>query len=81
MVDIFQALGVSAVETVGKPFNPEVHEAIMQEPSDDAEDGVILEEFRRGFVIGKKLLRPAMVKVRSTKVTKHFESLGPPLTL
>mmetsp|Transcript_22511 Transcript_22511/g.62443 ORF Transcript_22511/g.62443 Transcript_22511/m.62443 type:complete len:351 (+) Transcript_22511:270-1322(+) len=63
MVDIFKALGVRPVDTVGTQFNPEVHEAIMQEPSDEVEDGAVLEEFRRGFVIGEKLLRPAMVKV------------------
>jgi len=63
MVEIFKNLGVTAVNTIGHPFDPEIHEAIMQEPSEDVDDGVILDEFRRGFQIGEKLLRPAMVKV------------------
>ena len=63
MVDIFKQLGVSPVETVGTQFDPEVHEAIMNEPSDTVADGEVLEEFRRGFLINGKLIRPAMVKV------------------
>lgn len=65
MVEIFKTLGVTTVDTVGHPFNPEVHEAIMQEPSEDVDDGTVLLEFRRGFKIGDKLLRPAMVKVHA----------------
>eukprot|EP00249_Psilotum_nudum_P014890 c25053_g1_i1 orf=500-1525(-) len=62
-VEILRALGVSVVETVGKVFNPNLHEAIMQEESGEYEEGVIIQEFRRGFLLGGKLLRPAMVKV------------------
>ncbi|KAL3689854.1 hypothetical protein R1sor_016163 [Riccia sorocarpa] len=62
-VEIMKSLGVVAVETTGKPFDPNLHEAIMREESEEYEDGVVLQEFRRGFVIGSKLLRPAMVKV------------------
>ncbi|MCO5577592.1 hypothetical protein L7F22_031423 [Adiantum nelumboides] len=68
-VEIMKGLGVSVVETVGKDFDPNVHEAIMREESSDYAEGVVMEEFRRGFVLGEKLLRPAMVKV----------STGPPL--
>jgi len=63
MVDIFKQLGVTPVDTVGVQFDPEVHEAIMNEPSETAADGEVLEEFRRGFLINGKLIRPAMVKV------------------
>uniref|UniRef100_A0A7S1T8I4 GrpE protein homolog n=2 Tax=Tetraselmis chuii TaxID=63592 RepID=A0A7S1T8I4_9CHLO len=70
MVEIFKNLGVTAVETVGKPFDPEKHEAIMQEESTEVEDGLILDEFRRGFMLGSKLLRPAMVKVAINHLPK-----------
>ncbi|KAL2631956.1 hypothetical protein R1flu_016642 [Riccia fluitans] len=62
-VEIMKGLGVVAVETTGKPFDPNLHEAIMREESDEYEEGIVLQEFRRGFIIGSKLLRPAMVKV------------------
>jgi molecular chaperone GrpE len=64
MVDIMRGLGIEAVPTTGSPFDPEVHEAIMREPNDEVADGTVLQEFRKGFRLGSKLLRPAMVKVR-----------------
>jgi molecular chaperone GrpE len=67
MVDIMKGLGVDAVDTVGAPFDPELHEAIMREPSDDVPDGTVLMEFRKGFRMGERLLRPAMVKVSFTE--------------
>lgn len=63
MVEILRALGVDAVDTVGAPFDPALHEAIMREPSDEVPDGTVLMEFRKGFKMGERLLRPAMVKV------------------
>eukprot|EP01023_Acetabularia_acetabulum_P000323 TRINITY_DN10132_c0_g2_i1.p1 TRINITY_DN10132_c0_g2~~TRINITY_DN10132_c0_g2_i1.p1 ORF type:complete len:469 (-),score=74.10 TRINITY_DN10132_c0_g2_i1:393-1631(-) len=63
MVDIFRGIGISAVDTVGSQFDPEVHEAIMREPNEEVADGTVLEEFRKGFTIDGKLIRPAMVKV------------------
>ena len=64
MVESFRGLGVEAVPGVGAPFDPELHEAIMREESDDVPDGTVLREFRRGFRLGDKLLRAAMVQVR-----------------
>lgn len=63
MVDIFRGFGVEAVLTEGHQFDPEVHEAIMREESETAADGEVLQEFRKGFQLNGKLLRPAMVKV------------------
>lgn len=67
MVDIIRALGVDAVPTVGTPFDPNLHEAIMREPSTEHPDGTVLQEFRKGFALKDKLLRPAMVKVSFTE--------------
>lgn len=69
MVDSFRSLGVEAVAGVGHPFDPNFHEAIMQEENDDVPDGTILQEFRKGFKCGDKLLRAAMVKVHVQLVT------------
>ena len=65
MVDTFRNLGVEAIPGVGHPFDPNFHDAIMQEPNDDVPDGTVLAEFRKGFKLGDKLLRAAMVKVSS----------------
>ncbi|OVA13771.1 GrpE nucleotide exchange factor [Macleaya cordata] len=62
-VEILGSLGVVPVETVGNPFDPLLHEAIMREDSEEFEEGIILQEFRKGFKLGERLLRPAMVKV------------------
>ncbi|GAV87436.1 GrpE domain-containing protein [Cephalotus follicularis] len=62
-VEILVSLGVVPVETVGKPFDPLLHEAIMREDDSEFEEGVIIQEFRKGFKIGDRLLRPSMVKV------------------
>lgn len=61
--EILGSMGVVPVDTVGNPFDPLLHEAIMQEDSAEFEEGIILEEYRKGFRIGDRLLRPAMVKV------------------
>lgn len=54
--------GVAAIVAQGQPFNPEEHEAVLQEDSDEAE-GTVLGELTRGYRLGRRVLRPAMVKV------------------
>ncbi|ONK68929.1 uncharacterized protein A4U43_C05F17500 [Asparagus officinalis] len=61
--EILTSLGVEAVETVGTAFDPLLHEAIMREESSEYEEGIVLQEFRKGFKLGERLLRPSMVKV------------------
>ncbi|KAF3445738.1 hypothetical protein FNV43_RR10915 [Rhamnella rubrinervis] len=64
-VEIMKSLHVAVVATVGKPFDPLLHEAIAREESQEFKEGIIIQEFRRGFLLGERLLRPAMVKVSS----------------
>ncbi len=54
--------GLSAIEAQGKPFDPNEHEALMQEESEQPEDTVIA-ELQRGYKLHDRVLRPAMVKV------------------
>jgi molecular chaperone GrpE len=54
---------VKVVETLGQPFDPRLHEAISQAPSADAKPGSVLHELQKGYTIGERLLRPAMVVV------------------
>lgn len=55
--------GVAAMEAVGQPFDPLVHEAVMQESVDGQAAGIVLQELQKGYMLHDKVLRPAMVKV------------------
>jgi len=60
---LLQARGVKAIESVGTPFDPELHEAIMQQPESGSEPGIVLQEFARGYRLGEKVIRHAQVVV------------------
>ncbi|MDT7541972.1 MAG: molecular chaperone GrpE [Acidobacteriota bacterium] len=60
---VLEDLGVVPVPTVGHRFDPHVHEAVAMERTDAHEPDTITQEMQRGYRIGEKLLRPAMVKV------------------
>ncbi|KAF9603330.1 hypothetical protein IFM89_034679 [Coptis chinensis] len=76
-VEILASLGVVSVETVGSPFDPMMHEAIMREDSSEFEEGIVLQEFRKGFKLGDRLLRPSMVKVSAGPGPAKPEGIGP----
>jgi molecular chaperone GrpE len=61
--EILRRSGLEPVETAGKLFDPNVHEAVQREHTDDAEDQAILSELQKGYNFKGKLLRPAWVKV------------------
>lgn len=60
---ILSAEGLAPMNSVGQPFNPEYHQAIMQVESDEYEEGIVVEEVQKGYLLKDKVLRPAMVKV------------------
>ncbi len=55
--------GVSPVESVGKPFDPTIHEAMLVVETDEHEPNQVLEEFQKGYFLNDRLLRPATVSV------------------
>jgi molecular chaperone GrpE len=63
LMDMLRKRGVTTIEAVGTPFDPHVHQAVAYEESPDRRDGEVIEEFARGYRLGDRLLRPAMVKV------------------
>ena len=65
--DVLESLGIQPIASVGQRFDPHVHEAVVTEPSDKFEPDTVSEEITRGYRIGDRLLRPAMVKVASRK--------------
>ena len=60
---VLEGLGVEVVPTVGERFDPHVHEAVATEETDAHEPDTVTQEMQRGYRLGDKLLRPAMVKV------------------
>lgn len=63
LLDTLKRRGVTLVESIGQPFDPHRHQAVTYEPADGKADGDIIEEYARGYLLGDRLLRPAMVKV------------------
>ena len=63
MLELLRKRGVKAIEAVGAEFDPRYHQAVAHESSPDHPDGAVIEEFARGYMLGDRLLRPAMVKV------------------
>ena len=63
LTELLKKRGVAPIETIGKAFDPNFHEAVVHEESDDHQDGEIIEEYRRGYMLGSELLRASMVRV------------------
>lgn len=63
LLDVLTKANVEVVEAVGQPFNPEFHEAIASEVSDEVADETVLEEFQKGYIMHGRLIRPSIVKV------------------
>ena len=66
VLEAFRRRGVAPFDAVGHAFDPNWHEALASEPADGRPDGEITSEIRRGYRIGSRLLRPALVRVAKT---------------
>jgi len=63
MLDLLRRRGVTPIEAVGHQFDPHLHQAVTHEVVPGHPEGEVVEEFRRGYKLRDRLLRPAMVKV------------------
>ncbi|MEH1810534.1 nucleotide exchange factor GrpE [Nostoc sp.] len=72
LVDSLKRLGVSPMRPEGQEFDPNLHEAVMREPTDEHLEGTVLEELVRGYYLGDRVLRHAMVKVAAPKEDTPF---------
>jgi molecular chaperone GrpE len=61
--ELVRKRGVTAIESLGADFDPHLHQAVAYEEVPGARDGEIVEELQKGYKLGDRLLRPAMVKV------------------
>jgi molecular chaperone GrpE len=60
---ILENEGLKRIEAEGKPFDPNFHEAIGQEPAEGIESGQVIGVVQQGFMLGERVIRPAMVRV------------------
>nr|WP_269430733.1 nucleotide exchange factor GrpE [Domibacillus enclensis] len=63
LVAALQSEGVEPIETVGKPFDPTVHQAVMTDSDESAEPNSVLAELQKGYKLKDRVIRPSMVKV------------------
>ncbi len=63
LVDCLKRVGVAPMRSDGKEFDPNLHEAVMREPTSEHPEGTVIEELVRGYMLGDRVLRHAMVKV------------------
>lgn len=70
---IAEKFGLTPISALNKPFDPSLHHAMSQVERDDVEDKTVVEEFRKGYMLGDKVLRPSLVGV-SKKAIKETET-------
>lgn len=63
LLNILESEGVTLLQAEGEFFDPNLHEAITSEPSEEYESGQIIEVIKQGYLLGDRVLRPAMVRV------------------
>lgn len=63
LVEALKKEGVEAIEAVGKQFDPNIHQAVMQVNDENYDSNVVVEEFQKGYMLKDRVLRPSMVKV------------------
>ena len=63
LVEILRKRGVRPIESLGADFDPHYHQAVAHDDVEGHREGEVIEEFRRGYMLGDRLLRPSMVKV------------------
>ncbi|WAA13934.1 nucleotide exchange factor GrpE [Fervidibacillus halotolerans] len=63
ILETFKNHGIEQIDSVGKPFDPHYHHAVMQGNDENYEKNVVIEEFQKGYILKDRVIRPAMVKV------------------
>jgi molecular chaperone GrpE len=67
--EALQNQGLRRIETVGQPFDPNVHDAVATDPDSSAPVNTIIEEFQPGYMFQNRVLRPALVRVSTNGAT------------
>lgn len=76
LVDRLKRIGVAPMRSEGKEFDPNMHEAVMRESTDEFPEGTVIEELVRGYLLGERVLRHAMVKVAALPESEDDSQQG-----
>ncbi len=63
LLDATTREGLEVIEAIGQPFDPNIHQAVMQESDSEQQPGVVLKELQKGYKLKDRVLRPSMVSV------------------
>jgi molecular chaperone GrpE len=63
LIEALKKEGVEPIEAIGKPFDPHLHQAVMQVEDSNYEPNIVVEEFQKGYKLKDRVIRPSMVKV------------------
>ena len=74
LAEVLRKYGLAEVPADGQPFDPSVHEAVMRREVADVPPGTVFEVFQKGYVLGERLLRPAMVSVAAAPAAPPAEA-------
>ncbi len=74
LVSVFEKNNIKKVEALGKKFDPNLHQAMSEIEDKGAESGIVLQEIQAGYMLGERLLRPALVGVAKGKKSKNQEN-------
>ncbi len=75
LISIFEKNKIKKIDAKGKKFDPNIHQAITEIEDDKSDTGTILQEIQSGYMLGERLLRPALVGVAKRKNTKNAEKI------
>jgi molecular chaperone GrpE len=67
LADLLKNEEVFAIEAIGKPFDPQYHQPLMTEPSDEYPAHTVIHEFQKGYMYKDRVIRPSLVKVSEEK--------------
>ena len=73
LVSIFEKNNIKKINTTGEKFNPNLHQAMAEIEDDNSPVGSVVQEIQSGYMLGERLLRPALVGVAKKKIQKNTE--------
>ena len=73
LISIFEKNRINKIEAIGKKFDPNLHQAMTEIEDDQSEVGTVIQEIQNGYMLGERLLRPALVGVAKKKKSKNEE--------
>ncbi|WP_373538446.1 nucleotide exchange factor GrpE [Chamaesiphon sp.] len=76
LVDSLKRIGVSPMKSAGQQFDPNLHEAVMRQPTEEHPEGTVIDELQRGYYLGDRILRHALVKVAALPEQLSPEDVG-----